>query len=165
MRSVTSALPSTLSQRVTRTLVAGKYICILRALPSLGLSENSPPFSGSSKAAKTVGLSSEGQHIKSIVPSKATSAAVLRLPMMPWSPIARCAAGLVSPPWQKPGRTRQIAIDRAGEPIGPKESECLPHLAPGDENACQVHEAELDRPHGSLAAPPLTIDIDDMKTR
>src|ERR1017187_7762991 len=96
MRSVTSALPSTLSQRVTRTLVAGKYICILRALPSLGLSENSPPFSGSSKAAKTVGLSSEGQHIKSIVPSKATSAAVLRLPMMPWSPIARCAAGLVS---------------------------------------------------------------------
>ena len=58
-----------------------------------------------------------------------------------------------------------IALDRAGEPIGAKESECLPHLAPGDENACQVHEAELDRPHGSLAAPPLTIDIDDMKTR
>jgi hypothetical protein len=57
-----------------------------------------------------------------------------------------------------------ITLDRAGEPIGAKESECLPHLAPGDENACQVHEAELDRSHASLAAP-LTIDIDDMKTR
>ena len=87
--SVTSTLPASACQRVTSTFVSGRYRCRWRGSSSSGSIVKSPPFSGSSRAAKTDGPSNRGQHMKSIAPSLATRAQVTRSPTMPWSSIGR----------------------------------------------------------------------------
>src|ERR1700759_1005441 len=71
---------------------------MVRVPRRVGARENSPPSSGSSRAAKIDGLSRFGQQRKSMVPSSATSAAVRRLPIIPCSPIARGGTGFGAPP-------------------------------------------------------------------
>ena len=74
-------------KRVTRTAVSGRYICLLTQSVSTGCSVKRPPFSWSSRDAKTLGESKRGQQNQSTVPSVVTSAAVWRSPISPCSAI------------------------------------------------------------------------------
>jgi hypothetical protein len=84
MKSDTSPTPAAARNRVIKTLVSGRYIC-LRVSPSSmhGWIRNRPPFSSSRSAQKIVGESNLGNDRKSIEPFFPTSATVCRSPMIP----------------------------------------------------------------------------------
>jgi hypothetical protein len=86
IKSEISATPWSERNRVSRTLESGRYSWRWSAWSSTGAMRKRPPRSASSRAAKIVGESKRGKHMKSIDPSTLTSATVLR------SPITPCAA-------------------------------------------------------------------------
>ena len=73
--------------RVIRIAVSGKYSCFVTKSDPSGAMRNRPPRSASSNDANTLGASNRGTQNQSIVPSVATSAAVWRSPISPWSEI------------------------------------------------------------------------------
>ena len=89
MKSCTSPTPSGVRNRVIRTLVSGKYSCLIEWHSWVGSIRQNPPFSASSIDANTLGESNRGQQHQPMVPSVPTSATVWRLPITPCSAIGR----------------------------------------------------------------------------
>ena len=80
MKSVTVAAPSSVSNRVSRISVSGRYRRLTRGASAAGRMSQRP-FSGEpSKAAKHAAESKRGQHSQSTEPSRATSTAVSQSP-------------------------------------------------------------------------------------
>ena len=74
-------------KRVIRIAVSGKYSCVVAKVEARGRIRNRPPFWWSSRAPKMLGESNLGAQNQSTEPSEATSAAVCRSPIRPWSAI------------------------------------------------------------------------------
>ncbi len=83
MKSQTSPTPSMPRNRVSRTLVSGMYICLLRDAPFAAESAKRPPRSSSRMAANTLGESKFGRQHQSMDPSIPTSATECMSPMTP----------------------------------------------------------------------------------
>src|SRR4051794_37784371 len=88
MKSTTWPMPSSVKNRVTRTAVSGRYICLEVYAVFAGRIRKWPPRSSSSSAPNTLGESKRGQQNQSIDPSVVTRAAVCRSPMIPCSAMA-----------------------------------------------------------------------------
>ena len=71
-----------------RIALPGRYSCRVTYPSVAGAMRKKPPRSRSSSEANTLGESNRGQQYQSTVPSVATSAAVCRSPMSPWSSMA-----------------------------------------------------------------------------
>jgi hypothetical protein len=84
MKSVTVAVPDSVSNVVSRTFVRSTYAWSVSNVP-VGVMANRPPRSGSRRRAKTLGESTYGRQHQSIEPSRFTSAHVSRFPMTPYS--------------------------------------------------------------------------------
>jgi hypothetical protein len=81
MKSTSVTAPSSVSKRVSRIRVLGRYRRVMVAVPPRG-AISQRPFSGvPSKAAKQASESNRGQHSQSTDPSFATSAADPQSPM------------------------------------------------------------------------------------
>ena len=82
MKSVTSAMPSSVKKRVISTLVSGRYICL--ASPSAaGARRQKPPMRSSRIAPKMLGESNRGRQHQSIDPFVPTRATERISPMIP----------------------------------------------------------------------------------
>ena len=82
MKSLTSATPVGLKNRVSRIAVSGRYSCLLEH-GIAGAMRKLPPMSASSIAAKRLGPSNRPGQNQSMLPSRPTSAAVRRSPIRP----------------------------------------------------------------------------------
>ena len=86
MKSMRATAPASVSRRVSRMRVPGRYRRLARALGQ-GAMRQKPLVSSPSNEAKQASESNLGQHSQSIVPPRSTRAAVSQSPMRAWSSI------------------------------------------------------------------------------
>src|SRR3990170_2111915 len=89
MRSMTSASPLAVTQRVTRMKVSGRYERLVAVTSPDGANSQRPWCSSPSTAPKVDGESNRGRHSQSMLPSLPTSAAVWQSPMSAYSSMRR----------------------------------------------------------------------------
>ena len=81
MKSISVATPSSVSYRVSRISVPGRYFRLTRKFSAVGAIRQRPLSGVPSSAAKQASESNRGQHSQSIEPSRETSAAVSQSPI------------------------------------------------------------------------------------
>jgi hypothetical protein len=80
---INSVTPPSERKPETSTFESGRYICLWRTRSRIGWILKHPPFFSSSRAAKIVGESNRGKHMKSIDAFSAINATVWRSPTIP----------------------------------------------------------------------------------
>jgi hypothetical protein len=81
MKSISVATPSSVSKRVSRISVSGRYFRLTRNFSVFGAIRQRPLSEVPSNAAKHASESNLGQHSQSIEPSREMSAAVSQSPI------------------------------------------------------------------------------------